>query len=53
MQMVRNPILFDRGGPQFVRPPPRLGEHTQEVLDEIGLAERSSKIAPRREEQRL
>lgn len=33
---VRNPVLFDRDGPSIRRPAPMLGEHTREVLRELG-----------------
>lgn len=33
---VRNPILLDHDGPSIRRPPPLLGEHSQEILAEAG-----------------
>jgi crotonobetainyl-CoA:carnitine CoA-transferase CaiB-like acyl-CoA transferase len=36
--MVRNPILFDEDGPDLRRVAPLLGEHTAEVLAEIGFS---------------
>ena len=36
MQAVRNPVLFDRDGPAIRRPAPLLGEHTREILRELG-----------------
>jgi formyl-CoA transferase len=33
---VRNPVLMDRDGPQIMRPAPLLGEHTADVLHELG-----------------
>jgi crotonobetainyl-CoA:carnitine CoA-transferase CaiB-like acyl-CoA transferase len=35
---VRTPIMIDRAPMASERPSPRLGEHTQEVLREIGEA---------------
>ncbi len=36
MRAVRNPILFDHDGPAILRPAPILGEHSEEVLKELG-----------------
>ena len=33
---VRNPILLDRDGPVIRRPPPMLGEHSKEILEQAG-----------------
>lgn len=33
---VRNPVLFDRDGPSIRRPAPLLGEHSGEILRELG-----------------
>ena len=33
---VRNPVLFDRNGPSIRRPAPLLGEHSAEILRELG-----------------
>ncbi len=33
---VRNPVLFDRDGPSVRRPPPLLGEHSEEILRDLG-----------------
>jgi CoA:oxalate CoA-transferase len=33
---VRNPVLFDRDGPSIRRPAPLLGEHSREILRELG-----------------
>lgn len=38
VKMVRNPILFDEDGPGLRRVAPLLGEHTGEVLAEIGFS---------------
>jgi crotonobetainyl-CoA:carnitine CoA-transferase CaiB-like acyl-CoA transferase len=38
VKMVRNPILFDEDGPDLRRVAPLLGEHTAEVLAEIGFS---------------
>jgi crotonobetainyl-CoA:carnitine CoA-transferase CaiB-like acyl-CoA transferase len=35
-RQVRNPILFDRDGPRIERPAPLLGQHSREVLAELG-----------------
>jgi crotonobetainyl-CoA:carnitine CoA-transferase CaiB-like acyl-CoA transferase len=36
MRTTRNPILLDHDGPGFERPSPMLGEHSGEVLAELG-----------------
>jgi crotonobetainyl-CoA:carnitine CoA-transferase CaiB-like acyl-CoA transferase len=36
MHLARNPILFDHGGPEVERPAPMLGEHSEEILRELG-----------------
>jgi CoA:oxalate CoA-transferase len=33
---VRNPVLFDHDGPSIRRPAPLLGEHSREILRELG-----------------
>ena len=33
---VRNPVLLDRDGPEIRRPAPMLGEHSEEILRELG-----------------
>ena len=33
---VRNPVLFDQEGPSIRRPAPMLGEHSEEILRELG-----------------
>ena len=33
---VRNPVLFDQDGPSIRRPAPLLGEHSEEILRELG-----------------
>ncbi|MGE0313444.1 MAG: CaiB/BaiF CoA transferase family protein [Lautropia sp.] len=38
MRLARPPLEFSRSAPSIRRLPPRLGEHTQEVLAELGLA---------------
>ncbi len=35
-RMVRNPVLFDQEGPSIRRPAPLLGEHSEEILRELG-----------------
>jgi crotonobetainyl-CoA:carnitine CoA-transferase CaiB-like acyl-CoA transferase len=36
MQVTRNPILLDHDGPDLSRPSPTLGEHSEEILRELG-----------------
>jgi CoA:oxalate CoA-transferase len=36
MRTTRNPVLFDHGGPEISRTSPMLGEHSEEVLRELG-----------------
>jgi crotonobetainyl-CoA:carnitine CoA-transferase CaiB-like acyl-CoA transferase len=36
MRVARNPILLDHDGPEIVRPCPMLGEHSEEILRELG-----------------
>jgi CoA:oxalate CoA-transferase len=36
MKVARNPVLFDHGGPDIARPSPMLGEHSSDILRELG-----------------
>ncbi len=36
MRLTRNPILFDHDGPEIARPAPLLGQHSEEILRELG-----------------
>ena len=36
MKVTRNPVLLDHGGPDIARPAPMLGEHSHEILGELG-----------------
>jgi crotonobetainyl-CoA:carnitine CoA-transferase CaiB-like acyl-CoA transferase len=36
MKVTRNPVLLDHDGPDIARPAPMLGEHSEEILREIG-----------------
>lgn len=39
MKLLSAPFMVDRGRPPELRPAPRQGEHTREVLGEVGFAE--------------
>ena len=36
MKVTRNPILMDHDGPDLSRPSPMLGEHSEEILRDLG-----------------
>jgi crotonobetainyl-CoA:carnitine CoA-transferase CaiB-like acyl-CoA transferase len=36
MKVTRNPVLLDHDGPDIARPAPMLGEHSAEILQELG-----------------
>jgi CoA:oxalate CoA-transferase len=38
MRATRNPVLLDHDGPAIERPAPMLGEHSEELLAELGYA---------------
>jgi CoA:oxalate CoA-transferase len=38
MRSVRNPILLDHDGPELARHSPMLGEHSEEILRELGFS---------------
>ena len=39
VRSVANPIRYDKQAVQYRMPPPRLGEHKQEILEELGIPE--------------
>jgi len=39
LRMLRNPVLMDKVGPEIRWPAPLLGQHSREVLLELGYAE--------------
>jgi crotonobetainyl-CoA:carnitine CoA-transferase CaiB-like acyl-CoA transferase len=38
MQVARNPVLLDHDGPDIARPAPMLGEHSEQILRELGFS---------------
>lgn len=36
MKVTRNPVLMDHDGPDLARPSPMLGEHSEEILRDLG-----------------